>query len=130
MNRNRHLLRYTDQVMAAMRSVDQITKALKLPKAHFDDMYTMDVVNKIDPDLSAEDKAHLANFADGMYQAYLSILLTEHCEFVFLVDGDYLTVKEAVQQGAGGKDGNICGFRWKGTTDDFTHFDPEIPSWI
>lgn len=130
MNRNRHLIHSTDQIIAAMRNVDQITKTLKLPKYKFDDMYLIDVVHKIDKDLSLDDQANLATFADGMYQAYLSILLSEHCEFVFLVDGDYLTVKQVAQQGAGGKDGTLCGFRWKGTPDDFTEFQPEIPSWI
>lgn len=130
MNRNRHPIRETSQIITAMRKVDQITKALKLPKVKFDDMYLIDVVHKIDNDLSAEDKAYLASFADGQYQAYLSILLTEHCEFLFLVDGEYLTVKEVAQQGVGGKDGTLCGFCWKGVTDDFTEFNPEIPSWI
>lgn len=130
MNRNRHPIRSTDQIINAMRSVDQITKALKLPKVNFDDMYVMDVVNQIDNDLSADDKAHLASFADGMYQAYLSILLTEHCEFVFLIDGVTLSVKEVARQGAGGREGNVCGFQWRDTADNFTEFQKEIPSWI
>lgn len=130
MNRNRHPIRQTDQIINAMRSVDQITKALKLPKAHFDDMYVMDVVNKIDRDLSADDQAHLASFADGMYQAYLSILLNEHCEFVFLIDGEFLSVKEVASKGAGGREGTTCGFQWLDTDDNFTEFQKEIPSWI
>lgn len=130
MNRNRHLIRSTDQAITAMRSVDQITKALKLPKANFDDMYVMDVVNRIDPDLSLADQASLASFTDGLYQAYLSILLTEHCEFVYLIDGVTLSVKEVARQGAGGREGAVCGFQWRDTADNFTEFQKEIPSWI
>lgn len=130
MNRNRHLIRSTDQAVNAMRSVYQITKALKLPKANFDDMYVMDVVNKIDPDLSADDQTRLAGFTYGLYQAHLSILLNEHCEFVFLIDGEFLSVKEVASQGAGGKEGTTCGFQWLDTDDNFTEFQKEIPSWI
>lgn len=130
MNRNHHLIRSTDQAVNAMRSVYQITKALKLPKANFDDMYVMDVVNKIDPDLSADDQTRLAGFTYGLYQAHLSILLNEHCEFVFLIDGVTLSVKEVARQGAGGSEGNVCGFQWRDTADNFTEFQKEIPSWI
>lgn len=130
MNRNRHPIRSTDQIINAMRTVDQITKALKMSKDDFDAMYLMDVVNQIDNDLSAEDKAYLASFADGMYQAYLTILLTEHCEFVYLIDGATRSVKDVIRLGAGAREGATCGHQWKDSEFSFTTFQKEIPSWI
>lgn len=130
MNRNKAAISTEDQILGAARTVYQIVKLLKLTRQQYLDMFEVDVISKIDPQLSnytAVLKAH----ARGVRDVYLTIILTEHCEFVYFNDGVRLTVKEAIQKGPDARVGAVCGHQWLGSEFDFTEFvAAEADPWI
>jgi hypothetical protein len=131
MNRNKAPIHSEDQVLAAARTVYQITKLLRLTKQQYLDMYDVDVFGQIHTSsLSDDDEAVLLAHARGVRDVYLTILITEHCEFVYWLDGERLTVKEAIQKGPGATGGAVCGHQWLDSEFNFTEFVSEPDPWI
>jgi len=128
-NRNKEPIRSEDQILLAARTVYQIVKLLKMTRSQFEDMYNHDVLSKIDYHGSL-DGAVLAAHARGVRDVYLTILITEHCEFVYYHDGARLTVKELMQQGPGVREDCICGHQWLDSEFNFTEFTKEADPWI
>ena len=130
MSAEQQLARRERQILGAARTVYQIVKLLKLTRQQYLDMFEVDVISKIDPQLSnytAVLKAH----ARGVRDVYLTIILTEHCEFVYFNDGVRLTVKEAIQKGPDARVGAVCGHQWLDSEFDFTEFvAAEVDLWI
>lgn len=129
MNRNKEPIRSEDQVLAAARTVYSIAKLLKLTKQQYLDMYELDVIQKIEY-LGTADGALIKAHARGVRDVYLTIILTEHCEFVYWIDGVRLTVKEAIQKGPGATGGAVCGHQWLDSEFNFTEFTSEPDPWI
>lgn len=130
MNRNQSPISHNDQILNAMRTVYQITKLLKMTREQYLDMVEIDVIKRINADLSTQDQLVLLAFARGVRDTYLTVILTEHCEFVYYSDGVRLTVKEVIQQGPGVREGCICGHQWLGSEFNFTTFTKEADPWI
>ncbi|QBJ04452.1 hypothetical protein HOV23_gp121 [Pseudomonas phage Lana] len=131
MNRNKAPIHTEDQILNAARTVYQIVKLLKLTRQQYLDMMGSDVFRKVDEDLSQDDFRLLQAFARGVQQTYLTILLTEHCEFVYFNEGVRLTVKEAIQKGPDARVGAVCGHQWLDSEFDFTEFVATEPDpWI
>lgn len=130
MNRNKEILRSDDQILHAARTVYQITKLLKLTQAQWTEMFTVDVFSKVEYPHTQDGKVRLA-YAQGVHDVYLTILLTEHCEFVYFNNGVRLTVKEAIQQGPDARAGAVCGRQWLDSEFNFTEFvAAEVDAWI
>lgn len=130
MNRNTAYINHNDQILNALRTVYQITKLLKMTKDQFLDMCEVDVTSRINADLSTDDKRALLAFARGARDVYLTIILTEHGEFVYYNDGVRLTVKEVISQGPGVREESICGHQWLDSEFNFTTFTKEADPWI
>jgi hypothetical protein len=131
MNRNKVAIHSRDQILNAARTVYQIVKLLKLTREDYLDMLDVDVFGKVDSSLPADDQRALTAFAAGVRDVYLTILLTEHCEFVYRsVDGVIWDVKEAIRQGAAERSQATCGHRWLDSDVDFTTFAKEVDPWI
>lgn len=132
MNRNKSVIRSNDQVLQAARTLYLIVKVLKLNREQWDDMYTMDVFNKIETsDIAAADKHLLKAFAYGVQQVYVTILITEHCEFVYqLANGEKVGVKEATRKGPAALEGATCCHQWKDSEFEFTSPQLSIDLWI
>ena len=130
MNRNVSPISHTDQILNAMRTVYQITKLLKMTREQYLDMTEVDVISRINADLSTSDQLGLLAFARGVRDTYLTIILTEHCEFVYYDDGVRLTVKEVISRGPGVREGCICGHQWLDSEFNFTTFTKEADPWI
>ena len=130
MNRNQSTISHNDQILNALRTVYQITKLLKMTRDQFMDMVEVDVISRINADLSSSDRLGLLAFARGARDTYLTIILTEHCEFVYYCDGVRLTVKEVISQGPGAREGCICGHQWLDSEFNFTTFTKESDPWI
>lgn len=128
MNRNKAAIYSTDQILTAARAVYVITKLLKMTRTQWDDMYHSDVVSKI----ARQDATvgELFAFANGVKDAYVTVILTEHCEFVYYHDGVKLSVKEVIQQGPGVREQCICGHQWLDSEFNFTTFVEEADPWI
>jgi hypothetical protein len=130
MNRNKATISSNDQILNAMRTVYQITKLLKMTREQYLDMVEVDVIRHINADLSTQDQMVLLSFARGVRDTYLTVILTEHCEFVYYSDGVKLSVKEVISQGPGVREGCICGHQWAGSEFNFTEFTSEADPWI
>lgn len=130
MNRNKAPIRSEDQTLHAARTVYQITKLLQLSRQQYLDMFQVDVVSQIDAGGHAEDTTLLKAHARGVRDVYLTILLTEHCEFVYRsADGVTWDVKEAIRQGAEARSQATCGHQWLGSDVAFTAFSKEVDPW-
>lgn len=130
MNRNIAAIHSRDQILNAARTVYQITKLLKMTRAQFVDMLDSDVFGKIDSTLAADEQRVLTAFAAGVRDVYLTIILTEHCEFVYYHDGLRLGVKELLSQGPGVREDCICGHQWLDSEFNFTEFTKEADPWL
>lgn len=130
MNRNQAPISHNDQILNALRTVYQITKLLKMTRDQFLDMVEVDVTSRINADLPVEDKRALLAFARGARDVYLTIILTEHCEFVYYSEGVRLSVKEVISQGPGVREDCICGHQWLDSEFNFTPFTKEADPWI
>lgn len=133
MNRNKAPIETNDQVLNGFRAVYLITKLLKLSQQHWFEMGNLDVFNKIEEgSLSAPEKRLLVAFASGVQQTYTTVLMTEHCEFVYLLtSGAKVGVGEATCKGPQALVGASCGYRWIDSEFDFTEFvAAEVDLWI
>lgn len=128
MNRNKADILSTDQILTAARTVYLITKLLKLTRQQWEDMYSVDVLGKITQQDAT--RGELFAYANGVRETYTTILITEHCEFVYYADGVRLNVKEATQQGPGVLNGAVCGYQWLDSEFNFTEFQQSIDLWI
>lgn len=132
MNRNKAVIRSNDQILTAARTVYLITKLLKLTRKDWEAMYDIDVFSKIEAsDIAAADKHLLKAFAFGVQETYVTILLTEHCEFTYcLASGEKVGVKEATRKGPDALVGSTCGHQWKDSEFEFTEFQSRVDLWI
>lgn len=126
MNRNQSKIESEDQILNAARTVYQIVKLLKLTREDYLDMMQIDVLSKI-----GHGETLLNAFAYGVQQVYLTILLTEHCEFVYRSDdGMIWSVKEVLQRGPAVRSACVCGHRWLGSDFFFTEPAKEVDPWL
>lgn len=131
MNRNKDPIQTMSQALLAARTVYQITKLLKLSQVKYLEMFDVDVAHMIQhANITLDDKAVLQAFARGVRDTYLTILMTEHCEFVYWIDGVKLSVKEAIQKGPDAISGAVCGHQWLDSDFNFSAFISEPDPWL
>lgn len=126
MNRNKTEILNRAQVASATLVVVEIVKLLRLNRADFDRMFKEDVLDHI----RHGDYPGFMAYAEGLRDAYLTAIIKDHCEFVYFVNGERLTIDEARQKGPAEMTGGVCGYQWLGTEFDFTEFHKEIDLWI
>lgn len=122
MNRNRTFINERSQAACAVLTLFEIVKLLRLDRDKFESMFREDVSNNI-------TMSSIQDYADGLRDAYITAIIKDHCEFVYFIDGERLTVDERMQKGGGQIDA-VCGYQWKDTEFNFTPFSKEVDLWI
>lgn len=128
MDRNKSVLHSHDQILWAARSVYQIVKLLRLTRQQYLDMFEVDVLSQLDGNLAADERLMLLAFARGVRDTYLTVLLTEHCTFVWvLADGRELDCKGVVGIDPSSLAEATCGYSWTNSDFPFGEFSAVTP---
>lgn len=125
MNRNKVQIHSRTDIARAALVVVEIVKLLRLSRKDLERMFREDVIDHI----RHADHPGFLPYAEGMRDAYITALIKDHCEFVYFVGGERLTLDEVRQKG-GGQSDSVSGYQWKGSEFNFTEFHKEVDLWI
>ena len=126
MNRNKVQIHSRTDIARAALVVVEIVKLLRLSRKDLERMFREDVIDHI----RHGDHPGFLPYAEGMRDAYITAIIKDHCEFVYFVGGERLTLDEVRQKGPGELAGSVCGYQWLGSECDFTEFHKEVDLWI
>ena len=126
MNRNKVQIHSRTDIARAALVVVEIVKLLRLSRKDLERMFREDVIDHI----RHADHPGFLPYAEGMRDAYITAIIKDHCEFVYFVGGERLTLDEVRQKGPGELAGSVCGYQWLDSESDFTEFCKEVDLWI
>lgn len=126
MNRNKEQIHSRTDIARAALVVVEIVKLLRLNRKDLERMFREDVIDHI----RHGDHPGFLPYAEGMRDAYITAIIKDHCEFVYFVNGERLTLAEARRKGPGELGSAVCGYQWLDSESDFTTFQKEIDLWI
>lgn len=126
MNRNKVQIHSRTDIARAALVVVEIVKLLRLSRKDLERMFREDVIDHI----RHADHPGFLPYAEGMRDAYITAIIKDHCEFVYFVGGERLTLDEVRQKGPGELAGSVCGYQWLDSESDFTEFRKEVDLWI
>ena len=117
MQRNKDLIIDKAGAANAVRTVYTIAKALSLSRPEVDAMFELDVYTKVQNEV---DRPVLIAYSKGLADAYLTVMLTEHCEFMYRDEDGTLFSIERVKRNMLSRSAMTCAHVWKDSQIPFT----------
>ena len=127
MQRNKDPIIDKSGVANAVRTVYQIVQCLKLSRSQFEDMVRIDVLNQIKAVRGAPNRM-LISYCQGLVGAYVTVILTEHCQFVYRdVEGTWYLTAEVINLGEDfNRSAATCCHAWNGNDFPFTEWEDAL----
>lgn len=116
MDRNRETLVSRPETARAALIVYEITKLLRLDRQSWHEMFATDVTHHA-------NTALLVAYSDGLRDAYETAIIKDHCEFGYVVAGEFHTPSEYVMVAEDMRKGAVFIHKWK---DSDQHFTPPV----